>query len=759
MNVAKNLATAAALSISGVLASAAGPSVAVQTPPPAPPAPTAAAPATPGNGGTPSGVPTPDVRPATVEVTTLRGLPGRSVALLVSGQQGGQIAVSMLVFPPGSAGKPGRVPWVMDVPGPTLASVATSGVVGLELAVYAMRGGDKVVGSQLCALRVAGAPGGWRAGGGLKVLGFVDASSAPNTVRVLVREPASGAFGVWQFPVPSLPGRGGTHGDAGIIPIEGGGPQRAGADAGAGAPALGDAAGALSVRTPMLLAVVAPDPEDAWVVTGVGGPGIDAAAPPFSLVGKGSVPSTRPVFKAGTSVRLVLLGSQMPPNPTMTARLRRSDARSEVSLAARLLTRLPAPAGDFERLVVLVALPADLTPGEHEMTVGCRAGSDAFETSVATRFRVAPLDQAGPAPVWPGVPVGENGQTVALPVRAGGTPGSEDEPPPQLKGAYRDAVARVAADDSAASLRALVGLERAALGRGNISDLNRLANTSLALGREVRKVTPRALLGLCLVNLDLYREHSRDEASLAIAHSRRVVEQLAAMFAAETKDKDSTRAAADVLAVFAGELQDVGSWATSERVFARAVSIDSGNVAALMGRAGVFERAGQPGEAIKVLEKVLALNPDHREARLRLGVNQRRAGRAAAAVKSLTACTLAENPAWVRAVAWQELAAMLLADGKASEAVRVLRVAATEVPADQHLRVLLACTLDRERRHRDALTVLNATVERPAGITPSARFIYAEWPHEDLEAARLRLDAARPEALAALAAAGKEERP
>ncbi|TAM44298.1 MAG: tetratricopeptide repeat protein [Acidobacteria bacterium] len=739
-----------------MLTSVAAAGAASQAPSPPPAVPTAAAPAAPTGGQPSSEAAAPAAPAATVEVTPLRGLAGRAAALLVSGQQGGQISVSMLVFPPGSAGKPGRVPWVLDVPGPTLASATTDGNLGLELAVYGMRG-DKVVGSQVCAIRVAGAPAAWQTNGGLKFLGFVDTAPVPTSLRVLVREPVSGSFGMWEFPVPAVPGRGGSHGDLGFVAVAGG-PGGQGAGTGTG-PMGADATDAVIMRTPTLLAIVAPEPEDAWVVAGVGGEGASATAPPFSLAGDGNVPSTRPVLKPGTTVRLVLLGAQMPLHPVMSARLRRSDGRPEVSYGARLLTRLPAPAGEFERLVVVVTLPADLAAGEHELVLGSRAGTEPGEATAAIRFRVAPPEKAAAALVWSGVPVGEGGEMVATPVRPAGAAVSEDEPPANLKAAYRDAVAHVAADDSPASLRALVNLERAALGRGDVSEFNRLANTALGLGRTVRKTSSRALLGLCLVNLDLYREHSRDEARLAIAHSRRVVEQLAELLAGDSKDKEGQREAAEILAVFAGELQAVGSWSTSERLFARAQHVDPGDVGALMGRAGVYERASQPGEAIKMLDKVLAIRPDHREARLRLGVNQRRAGQLDAAQTSLTACTGAGNPDWVRAVAWQELASMRLAEGKVPEAVAMLRTATADVPADQHLQILLASALDRERHHREALAILNAVVGRPTGGPPSARFLYAEWPHEDLDAARVRLAALRPEAMAALAAAVKEDRP
>jgi Flp pilus assembly protein TadD len=177
-----------------------------------------------------------------------------------------------------------------------------------------------------------------------------------------------------------------------------------------------------------------------------------------------------------------------------------------------------------------------------------------------------------------------------------------------------------------------------------------------------------------------------------------------------------------------------------------------------MGRADVLERVGDAKHTIEILDKVLALHPDHAEAELRLGVNLRRTGRDGAAREHLTACTAAGRPQWIRAVAWQELASMLLADGHVKEAVRMLREATTAIPDDPQLQVLLAATLDRTRQHRDALAVVNSVVDNPAGATPSARLRYAQPPQDDLDAIRHRLDAGRAQDLAALVAANKEER-
>ncbi len=684
-----------------------------------------------------------------VDVAPRRGLPGRDVALLVSGQQGGQIAVSIKVFPSASAGRTERIPWVIDIPGFTLASMAEDGALDLELAVYLQKKDGEIVGHEEDTFHISGVPASWQTGGGLKVLGYVDASFPPTMVRVLVREPSSGAFGNWEMPVPTRAGgtpRTAGFGQAQVADVQGG----SGAMVGTGFEGMTGRSG--------LLALVAPDPAGAWVVVGLGGAGADAKGAPFSLAGRGALPATRPVVRPGTVLKVALLGEGLPGNLEARARVVYTDGRPAVACSARILSRLPAPAGPFERLDVAVTLPLDIPPGEHGLVVSCRPAGGLDAGSVGTQFRVAPPDKAATALVWPAVPIDETGKVVALTKPNVGTRPSEEEAPPQLKAAYREAVARYAADGTFASLRKIVEFEQAALAGGSAGDMGRLASAERSLARSVGKVSPQALLGLCLVQLDVYREHSRDSAYLAIGHSRRVIDEMAEMLA-DASNADGKRTAAGVLTIFASELQAVGSYGSADRLFARAAVLDPDDVAALIGRAAILERVGDPKHAIELLEQVLSRRPEHAEAQLRLGVNLRHAGREAAARKTLTGCTSQDRPSWVRAVAWQELASLELEDGRPAEALAILRQATTALPADEGLQVLLASTLDREHHYREALAVVNSIVGHPDAATMSARLLYAQPPHDDIDAIRSRFGEARAQSLAALAAADKEERP
>ncbi|HVN74838.1 MAG TPA: tetratricopeptide repeat protein [Thermoanaerobaculaceae bacterium] len=683
-----------------------------------------------------------------VDVVPRRGLPGRDVALLVSGQEGGQIAVSIKVFPSASAGKPERIPWVADVPGFTLASLAEGDALELEFAVYLQRGSGEIVGHEQDTLRLTGIPEAWRTGGGLKVLGYVDTTYPAKTLRVLVREPASGAFGNWEMPVPTRAGgtpRAIDFGFAQVSDVQGG----TGAMVGTGTEGMAGRSG--------LLALVAPDPAGAWLVVGLGGAGDDATAAPFSLAGSGSLPATRPVVRPGESFKVALLGEGLPGNLEAVARVIYSDGRRPEACQARIMSRLPAPAGPFERLDVAVTLPTHIPPGEHALVVTCRPAGGIDAGSVGTHFRVAPPDKTTTATSWPAIAIDETGRPVELPNPGAGARPSEEDAPPQLKAAVREAFARYAADGASESLRALVELERAALKDGSSSELGRLASAERSLARAAGKASPQALLGLCLVELDVYREHSRDAAYLAIGHSRRVIEETAEMLASGAKGAEEKRSAADVLTVFAASLQSVGSYVTADRLFVRAAALDGDDVAALMGRAAILERMGDPKSAISVLEQVLARRPGHPEAQLRLGVILARVNHTGAAHKALADCTAADHPAWVRAVAWQQLALMALEDGKPDEELRLLREGATALPTDPSLQVLLASALDRGGHRREAVAVVQSVVDRPEAAEPSARLLYAQPPRDDLDAVRTRLDGSRAACLSALAAADKED--
>jgi len=671
---------------------------------------------------------------ATITSTARRGVTGRIAAILASGQQGGSLELSGLAFPPGSAGDSDRIAFVLDISGASLAQFATSPALDLEMFVYAIHESGDVVGFELADFHLAGVPPPALASSGVKVLGQVAASRTPKMLRILLREPVSNAFALIELPLPPLSERGSS-------------PQAAPAlDADSGV--VNSGLGSLRGTTQLLAATVA-EPASAWLATTVGDVPPDGRGAPFTLVAEGSLLSTRPVIPSGATVRVTLLGRWFPPDPELGARVEFDSNRPPQTCQVRLIRRLPAPAGaQFERLDVTVAMP-NLPAGEHGLRLWCRTPGSTAETSIGTRIRVAAADKAAPALIWPAVPVALS-ERVALPTSGLGGLRSREEAPPHLKAAYRKALATVETDGAAPLVREL---ERASLQRGTPSEFGSLTAAETAVAKQLIKLNSEAGLALCLVHLELYRGYSRDVAYLPLAHSRGIIEELAVLLANRAKDAALRRTAADVLVTLGGELQLAGSRATSERLFLRALMIDARNSAALIGRAAIFERAGEWVQAVEMLEKLLVIDPSNAEARLRLGVCLRRLSRTSAARKALEAVTADLTSTWIRAVAWQELALAAVDRGDLGDAIRILQQGVTSVPDDLHLPVLLASTLDRQGRHRDARLAIRAVLARLAEAAPSARFQYSEWPSGDLAAARERLTARFPAAMAALDAA------
>jgi thioredoxin-like negative regulator of GroEL len=175
----------------------------------------------------------------------------------------------------------------------------------------------------------------------------------------------------------------------------------------------------------------------------------------------------------------------------------------------------------------------------------------------------------------------------------------------------------------------------------------------------------------------------------------------------------------------------------------------------LTGEAAGWERSGDYEKAIDTLIRALRLEPGDPELTLRLALCQLRSPEASRerAQASLEALTRSDSPAWIRSVAFQELARIALADGDASTAEALLRSALRQLPGDQQLSLQLAAVLDAQRRRGEAMTILDG-IEILGWETDSPREIYDFWQPPDLREERAALhrgaEAAWPDLAAAL---------
>jgi hypothetical protein len=128
-----------------------------------------------------------------------------------------------------------------------------------------------------------------------------------------------------------------------------------------------------------------------------------------------------------------------------------------------------------------------------------------------------------------------------------------------------------------------------------------------------------------------------------------------------------------------------------------------------------------------MFERAIRLEPGRSEATLRLAVNLDRAGRDSQARRLYRGIIEGSAPIWVRTVAVEQLGRGLVDDGRAEEAVAVLRPATEELGPNPRLTIQLAHALD-EAGETGRATELLQTLEADLDSDASPRLRYSEWP-------------------------------
>jgi tetratricopeptide (TPR) repeat protein len=303
--------------------------------------------------------------------------------------------------------------------------------------------------------------------------------------------------------------------------------------------------------------------------------------------------------------------------------------------------------------------------------------------------------------------------------------------------AYREALAPLAAgeegwEQARAALFALQSETLAGDGRGSLTQLQQGV---LTVAQELAERSPEALPPLIRLHDALYQGFRRRRVFSLASFNRLMVESLAELYAARG---GSQELAAYALVSLGGYLQEANLPATSSRLFRRALALDPGSRAARLALGSLHERLGDPRGAVAQLEPALAAAPGDAEARLRLAVNLGRGGGDRRRSQGLfEEVVRGDGPAWVRALAHQELARHELALGDAAAAARRLEAAVQELPDDRGLHLLLAVAYDRLRQPRESLDALTR-VGSGGGESPRKR--YDGWPQGAIDGARSRLE-------------------
>jgi tetratricopeptide (TPR) repeat protein len=295
-----------------------------------------------------------------------------------------------------------------------------------------------------------------------------------------------------------------------------------------------------------------------------------------------------------------------------------------------------------------------------------------------------------------------------------------------IRHSYHQVIAAVARGEEVVARRTLADLERRAMQAAKPAVMVRLGEIQSSLAAKVARDEPRALWPLLWLHRTMNRYYRVRNESVLATHSSAVATELAGRLASQG-GRDDLAFATDVLVDQANELVLIPAMRAAKRMLRRALQLDPDHVDAQIALGAVLERQGEIVEAATMFERATRLEPERSEATLRLAVNLDRAGRDSPARKLYRSLIGTAAPIWVRTVAVEQLARGFVEDGKAGEAVAVLRGAMEEIGPNPRLTIQLAQALDEAGETRRVTEVLQ-TLEADLDSDASPRLRYSEWP-------------------------------
>jgi len=327
--------------------------------------------------------------------------------------------------------------------------------------------------------------------------------------------------------------------------------------------------------------------------------------------------------------------------------------------------------------------------------------------------------------------------------------------PPQLRAAYWGALSLAGMNEWPGARDSVVELERAVARSSPVEGLAELSRAQIDVAGRLAGITHDCLPPITLLHLGAVEAYRGGSDPALVAHSSTVAAQLAELYAGLEGTVAARGFASSAMACMAGTLGSVASFGQARRLLERAVELDPESEVAGLLLGALDEREGRYGEAVAVLRPVVQAHPESGEARLRLAVNLRRVGKTTDARAHLVECTRPRHDRWVRSVAYDELARLALDGERWREAAAVLEEAEAALGPSQSVVVQLAYVLDRLQvplRARRLAATLPDRVE--AGSRPeSDRFRYTVWPDVALATAREALRQRGQASLGALSAA------
>jgi len=637
---------------------------------------------------------------STVESVALGGIDARAAALLVSGQSGGEVEGALIwtVTAISDDGSEATVPFVVGLDAPSLLAGSDELHVPIEVYGYLIDSSGSVVRHVAEGVVLENDPRlGVAAGARLRFIGEFRIPPGLYSFRVMVRNHVSGRLFLAR---KDLAVAGGDTGDLFLLPP--------------------------------LVAAASPE----WV--SVGQHGLDTPAVAAALPGLETWPAARPALSVAESLDMVIGCSGVDDVRRLTARLVNVVGRSVQTLDLRIGQQLEVRGAQSFYRVSTSAI--DVSAGHYRLVVELVDRDTGRAVSQSLPIVLRPDD-------W-------DPERLEQPAAAG-TRSTADASRQRLEteeiaAAYEDALRLFAAGESVRARAALAELERRVVAETATHHWLKLRDAELKTAVALVKKEPASLMALILLHRDMYRWYrTRQEPGLT-EHSW----TLAAAMAEGARTVPGWEPPGGFIeCVFldlAGDLMLQGDAGRAQELLERAVNLSPREQAVLFALAAVHEFSGQWYEAARYLERLVAENADHYEGRLRLAVNRARLGSNRASERLLRELLAEPAPEWLVTLGYQELARLLVDEGRMDEAVEILREGMGQLPRNQRLQIQLAHALDTARRPREAAATIDELESAEGRFETSPRVRYAEWPAVETGGLCGALEDARSEGFEAL---------
>lgn len=624
---------------------------------------------------------------------------------LLAGEVGGALRVGVLAVPFRGVGSRASVPVLIDIDGPSLATLGRSGNVPTEIYAYALKEDGSVADHLFQTLQFDLAKVGEKLrAGGVKYYGRFNLDPGQYTVRVLVRDSGAGTSGLTlgQVTVPDF--------------------------------ALAELA---------LLPPLVPDmTPDRWLmVRQAARPGETEPAYPFTLgEGRSFIPSVRPTLSPDKPLQLGVFVFNLE-NPDAAINAQVINANGDVVLGRQLpvIERHAATPGGPVQMLAALQIEA-VPPGDYTLALTI---ADGRRTMGSLPVRIVPGSGAtaiegGGAYLLGSAGEVESGERVRGRERIA-----------HMEVAYQQVLAKLSSGFERDASEALLELERAEAKTSEDLLLEALHDAEMATAKRLADQTPDALIPVMLLHEAIYLSYRDSDERLLARHSRTVVQELAELYV--ESGGTPTSVAANMFTSLGGSLQQTGLTASANSLFQRALDLEKNNEGALLSLAVYAEKTAKYEQAVTWLERLTSAHPDNSEAWLRLGINFDRLEKAEASARWLTKATTDKALPWVRELAFEELAAAARRRDDWAKAESILRAGIEALPKNGRFYLQLANVLDHQGQVRAGTAVLDDLLASPN--LESSRMLYNRWPAAVLEASRHELKNTAQNRLAALAKA------